>query len=200
MSTPQSAAVGNLDDTIDQQLMQPNRLVPVRLFNYFSPGECDGIIGMGESLCLAPGRMVTPAENYRQCQVAQLAMSATNDWLANKALNIARVANSQYALDIDTASMQMHYVRYEPGGLIGWHSDYDSGGTLRRKLSVSVQLSDHADYEGGGLEFFSMGELPLTRSRGTVVAFPSFLMHRVDKIASGVRSALVIWFSGPQLR
>jgi PKHD-type hydroxylase len=38
------------------------------------------------------------------------------------------------------------------------------------------------------------------RERGTVIAFPSYVLHRVTPITSGVRKALVVWAMGPKFR
>ena len=35
---------------------------------------------------------------------------------------------------------------------------------------------------------------------GTVIAFPSYVLHRVTPIESGTRKALVIWVAGPEFR
>jgi predicted 2-oxoglutarate/Fe(II)-dependent dioxygenase YbiX len=37
-------------------------------------------------------------------------------------------------------------------------------------------------------------------ARGTVIAFPSYVLHRVTPIESGVRKALVVWVAGPEFR
>ena len=36
--------------------------------------------------------------------------------------------------------------------------------------------------------------------RGTIIAFPSYVLHRVSPTESGVRKSLVIWVSGPEFR
>ena len=38
------------------------------------------------------------------------------------------------------------------------------------------------------------------RTRGAVIAFPSFFLHRVTPIISGTRKALVVWATGPEFR
>jgi predicted 2-oxoglutarate/Fe(II)-dependent dioxygenase YbiX len=40
----------------------------------------------------------------------------------------------------------------------------------------------------------------LPAERGSVLAFPSFLYHRVTPVTGGVRRALVAWIAGPRLR
>ena len=67
-------------------------------------------------------------------------------------------------------------------------------------MSLSVQLSDAADYDGGGLEFAAHGELREARRIGTAVAFPAFLHHRVQPVRRGIRRSLVAWGHGPMFR
>jgi PKHD-type hydroxylase len=51
------------------------------------------------------------------------------------------------------------------------------------------------------LQFF-IGPEPITapRKRGTLILFPSFLIHRVTPVNSGVRESMVSWISGPNFR
>ena len=70
----------------------------------------------------------------------------------------------------------------------------------QRKLSLTVNLSDPTEYYGGDVEFLGMmgGVVnnPDLRKRGTVIAFPSFVKHRVTKITGGERFSLVVWIVG----
>jgi PKHD-type hydroxylase len=98
-----------------------------------------------------------------------------------------------------------------------WHSDSDvsslylpSGNkeidTLKtssesiRKLSISVQLSDPSDYEGGELQIMDASSKVYTvpKEKGTVVVFDSRSVHRVRRIKSGERKSLVGWVVGPR--
>ena len=82
-----------------------------------------------------------------------------------------------------------------------WHHDVDwnKNDGRDRKLSVTVQLSDPSDYEGGHFEFMEVEQpLPESRDKGTVLIFPSYLQHRVAPVTSGVRKTLVAWFEGPK--
>ena len=80
-----------------------------------------------------------------------------------------------------------------------------------RKISVSIQLSHGEDYEGGDMYFTDMPkhsqttELntwtnPAFRQRGTVIVFPSFIRHKVDRVTKGTRLRAVAWFNGPPFR
>ena len=68
---------------------------------------------------------------------------------------------------------------------------------------MTVQLSDGDEYEGGEfhLRDGSGQDLPNNiYDRGSVLVFPSFLLHRVTPVTSGTRKTLVAWFEGKRFR
>ena len=70
-----------------------------------------------------------------------------------------------------------------------------------RKLSVVVQLSNPADYDGCDLTLAEdQPDQARLRTRGTVIVFPSFLKHAVTPCLTGVRYSLVGWMLGPKFR
>ena len=74
-----------------------------------------------------------------------------------------------------------------------------------RKISITVQLSDPADYVGGDFKFtkdleFADGAQEIVRKKGTIIAFPSFLYHQITPITEGVRYSLVGWYEGSNWR
>lgn len=71
-----------------------------------------------------------------------------------------------------------------------------------RKISMVVQLSDPAEYEGGRLILErTTHPLPDTcTQQGTVIAFPSFIYHRLEPVTKGKRYSLVGWFEGPKFQ
>lgn len=85
-------------------------------------------------------------------------------------------------------------IRYEVGSFFRSHCDIAGGDSARRKISLIVQLSDPADYEGGDLAFFE--ELDVPRARGFGCVFPSWCMHRVEKVTKGTRYSLAAWAKG----
>lgn len=82
-----------------------------------------------------------------------------------------------------------------------YHFHADSGRVAPyRKLSITVQLSDEKDYQGGDLQFQIVKEpMSVTKKKGTAIIFPSNLQHRVLPITEGERISLVCWISGPPL-
>ena len=89
-------------------------------------------------------------------------------------------------------------------GRYGWHHDVDfkNPHPYHRKLSLTLQLSDPKDYEGGEFEFESgIDELPEEyREKGTILIFPSFYKHQVKPVTKGTRHSLVTWVEGPHWR
>jgi PKHD-type hydroxylase len=87
------------------------------------------------------------------------------------------------------------------GGHYDWHIDNGDHTDQPRKLSMSLQLSDAGDYDGCDLEIYGSSRVDVApRKRGTIIAFPSFALHRVTPITRGRRKSLVCWVSGPEFR
>ena len=103
------------------------------------------------------------------------------------------------------ADMQFTEYHATENGHYDMHHDIDwnkEGSNADRKLSVTVQLSDPEEYEGG---FFGFAETEsphtdIAMPKGTVLVFPSYLQHAVSPVTSGVRKSLVAWFEGPKWR
>ena len=101
---------------------------------------------------------------------------------------------------INKADIQ--YTEYR-GGHYDWHIDTHWGNTslTDRKLTVTVQLSDPDEYEGGNFEFCEVEMIPdEAKKKGSVLVFPSYLKHRVTPVTKGIRKSLVAWFEGEHWR
>ena len=100
---------------------------------------------------------------------------------------------------INKSEIQFTEYRSHEGGKYDWHHDvnWNAQEGLDRKLSISIQLSDKTDYEGGDFEFEEIKSSMDFKAIGTIIIFPSYLRHRVTKVTSGTRRSLVAWFYGP---
>ena len=100
---------------------------------------------------------------------------------------------------INKSEIQFTEYRSDEGGKYDWHHDvnWNAQEGLDRKLSISIQLSDKTDYEGGDFEFEEVKSSMDFKAIGTIIIFPSYLRHRVTKVTSGTRRSLVAWFYGP---
>jgi PKHD-type hydroxylase len=74
-----------------------------------------------------------------------------------------------------------------------------------RKLSMTINLCDENEYEGGDLKFDfglhkSKGDrfhlCEEIRPRGSIIIFPSFVQHCVTPVTKGTRYSLVMWTLG----
>lgn len=136
--------------------------------------------------------------------IAYLYPDRRTEWLYNLLFPIALEANKQlFHFDIDIVTDPIHYVIYpEDGGHLDWHMDVGAYGVNRRKLAMTVQLSDSNDYEGGDFEIWDGREnfITVPREKGDIVVFPTFLLHRVKPITKGQRKCLVFWTGGRPFR
>lgn len=93
----------------------------------------------------------------------------------------------------------IQYLEYKEGDYYDWHSDVSDGLSSLRKISMSYVLNDN--FEGGELEFFHGGETYVINAKEeSLIAFTSFINHRVKKVTQGVRKALVVWVNGESWR
>jgi predicted 2-oxoglutarate/Fe(II)-dependent dioxygenase YbiX len=123
-----------------------------------------------------------------------------NHWISGFIMHYANLANRHFRYDIDGIHQNaLQYTVYHPGDHYTWHVD-DMIQQLPsvRKLSFSLQLSDPTEYEGGDLQFYhANGTHFATKAKGSITFFDSRVMHRVRKVKSGCRRALVGWIGGP---
>ena len=138
-------------------------------------------------------------------------------WLYNELEKLTIQANNVlFQFDIQYVTDPLHYVIYpepnrpdktgqtrEDGGYLDWHMDIGQGAVNRRKLALTVQLSDPKDYEGGVFQCWFGGDgkfIDLPRQKGDVLVMPTFVMHNVSPITKGERRALVYWTGGEPFR
>ena len=199
----QLAAAGALSRgcaTIEDLRQSEMVTTPQVMLEVFSPDECRRIVERCERHQLHQGQISHQQENYRRASAAWIAPDDDTRWIYERVATMVAKLNRWYRYDLFGFLEPLHFVRYDAGGKFDWHLDAGGARTCTRKLSVSVQLSDPGDYEGGGLEFCPQGELHRARYHGSAIVFPSMLAHRVTPIERGVRRAIVAWIHGPSFR
>jgi len=125
------------------------------------------------------------------------------EWIYNRLHQAIERANTKY-WQFNLYSMPEHiqYTEYyDDGGHYDWHMDMGAGVLSARKVSITVQLSDPNEYEGGDLQFMRGNyQENAPRGLGTVIVFPSYMLHRVSEITKGTRKSLVLWVGGEHFR
>ena len=67
---------------------------------------------------------------------------------------LAKEANTIWNFDLHSMPEAIQFTEYfGNGGHYDWHQDIGPGELSIRKVSVTIQLSDGGDYQGGDLEF-----------------------------------------------
>lgn len=177
--------------------------------NGFSKEELDRICAYCEqnlelnTATIGTGNKSGTAPEWRKSSTGWIENNRDTVWFYDKMAFIARKLNSLfYRFDLYGFMEHMQYTVYANGGdHYDWHIDSGGSDLCPRKLSMSLQISDPNDYEGGDLEFMiGKNADRAKKERGLVVAFPSYRLHRVTPVTKGVRKSIVVWTTGPQFR
>jgi PKHD-type hydroxylase len=195
---------------LDQKVWHRRSVQPFAVWlNGFTKEELDAVAAHGETLTQQQATIedkgqLGVASDVRVTRMAWIAHNPETNWIYDKLWRIGYHLNqSIYRLDLSGLSEQLQYTVYEAeeGGHYDWHVDHSTMTPLPRKLSLSLQLSDPTEYEGGVLELRAANNVDTApMERGTVIAFPSYVLHRVTPVLKGTRRSLVSWISGPLLR
>ena len=168
---------------------------------------CDYIVEMGkeklQSSYVGPDKVIK--KEARDSSVA---------WLDNQDLidNIFRLCDKvNEELNFELTGMeQLQFTEYKaPSGHYKFHIDGNGIGNYgvstdstrkgsTRKLSMSCLLSDN--FEGGELVMHFGKDEIVHMKKGDAVFFPSYYLHKVSPVTSGIRYSLVTWFVGPTFR
>jgi PKHD-type hydroxylase len=168
----------------------------------FTTEECARIIALHETLGVHAMSSKNQAGSYRSTDVFWLhGTNAAYGWIFKRLTEVTREFNARtYQFELDSCA-DLQLGRYGPDQHYEWHCDVGRGGYSRRKLSISVLLSDPSQYQGGGLEFgVDIYKISMVSKRGDAVYFPSWTPHRVIPVTSGERWSLVAWWLGPPFR
>ena len=187
------------------------------LNNAFTPDECRQIIDTGNNEYLSEhatakvghlGNLIVD-ENVRKCELSWIRSDCPdNHWIFQRLVSAVDHLNKKF-FNFDLQYIEsLQFTKYEEeteldknGGFYKPHVDLMWNSTGTRKLSFSVQLSDPDTYQGGELIMNARSNDDLvTKDHGTLVAFPSYVLHEVTPVTKGVRYSLVGWTVGPKFK
>ncbi len=169
--------------------------------------QCDTLLSLVQAHQLRDAGLVrgATAHQIRRAEVAWLDDIPQASWVMDRMMSVVAQANREsFGFDLTDFGESPQVARYgaERQGHFDWHSDIGAGNwAAKRKLTIVVQLSDPADYEGGTLELQPDSNVTKApRTRGTAIVFPSFVLHRVTPVTLGTRWSLTLWSHGPAFR
>lgn len=163
----------------------------------FTISECENIIEIGKSLGMNKGSTYGSTD-IRNNKVSWIYPGDGHNWIFERVSYITKNLNNDFfKFDIFGLAEGLQFTEYNsPDNEYRKHNDRLFN-TPTRKISISIQLSDPEQYIGGDLNLY-LEETPTTmpKAQGTLVAFPSFVLHEVKQVTSGTRYSLVAWVTG----
>lgn len=186
---------------------------------FFTPEECDLISMYGASLHLDKAALFTEdTYSTRKAKTAFInGVTPQNRWIYEKFNTLIGYYNDNiYGFEL-TGYDYMQYTEYDNMGKHDFHMDIPFKTPYQdivnidyrvneyfRKLTVVLLLNEpELDFQGGAFQLnLSEERFPETvpLKKGSVVIFPSFLLHRVCPVTSGLRKTLVLWCIGPKFK
>jgi hypothetical protein len=99
-----------------------------------------------------------------------------------------------------THSNQTELLIYKPNGHYNAHVDtFHKHSEETRKLTALAFMND--DYEGGQFFLNANGTFYYPpQKKGTVLIFPSYMVHGVEPVTKGIRYSAVTWLVGPYFK
>jgi PKHD-type hydroxylase len=182
-----------------------------------TPRFCDEVIQYASYNKDQEARVGHPSVQYkRKSNIVWL----RDEWIYKEVTPYVQEANKKagWNFDIDF-SESFQFTKYKLNQFYDWHCDsfskpFNKPKDLNihgkvRKLSVTCQLTDGSEYEGGELQFdFRDYDPPLRDElkhvitakeilpKGSIIVFPSYIWHRVQPVTKGTRYSLVLWNLG----
>lgn len=173
----------------------------------FTQNECELIISAISRVAADEALLVgrNKDHNLRKSELVWTDSVVGMEWVMERLIELVRRSNrDQFDFDLRefSESPQVAIYKASNSGHFSWHSDIGGGpASGKRKLTLVLQLSGADTYEGGDLEVMPGAQiLTANRAQGCVSVFPSFTLHQVTPVKSGIRYSLTVWAHGPAFR
>ncbi|MBA4205581.1 MULTISPECIES: 2OG-Fe(II) oxygenase [Pannonibacter] len=172
----------------------------------FTPAECAEIIALAENAEMTDGGLVGGVQHtIRRARISWLDDQGSAAFVMDRILATVAAANREaFQFDITDFKERLQVAAYDETdeGHYDWHSDIGDGAIARqRKLTIVVQLTPPALYDGGSLDLdLGSTKWSAPREQGSATLFASFMLHRVTPVSSGRRYSLTCWCHGPSFR
>jgi PKHD-type hydroxylase len=174
--------------------------------NAFSKEECQTIINIAKDKGLIKGTTFSDnkIKNVRDSKISWLYPADNIDWVFRRVTDITLNLNERFfKFDLFGLNEGFQFTNYEaPSGKYGKHIDRGINIAVR-KLSISIQLSNPEEYEGGELKLYDGNDDEaniMDKAQGTLIMFPSYVLHEVMPVTKGERNSLVTWVTGKQFK
>jgi PKHD-type hydroxylase len=168
----------------------------------FSPNEIDFLLAWGYNQELTDATVNNGQSDaaVRRSKIGWISPSIETEFVFRRIQKTVQELNDKF-FKFDISTMEdLQFSQYDESyqGGYGSHSD-DSRDIDTRKLSVTVQLTEPDQYEGGQLNLYRYNlKTPVVppAEKGTLIVFPSYVIHEVTPVTKGTRHSLVTWIHG----
>jgi len=172
--------------------------------NAFSKEECQTIINIAKNKGLIKGTTKGVTKDVRDSKISWLYPVDDIDWVFRRVTDMTLSLNERFfKFDLFGLNEGFQFTNYEaPSGKYGKHVDRGMNMPVR-KLSISIQLTDPEEYEGGELKLYDGDDdeaIVMDKTQGTLILFPSYVLHEVMPVTKGTRNSLVTWITGKQFK
>jgi PKHD-type hydroxylase len=177
--------------------------------NVLTKKECKKVINEGakqlQKAITFNAKEEGEASSIRETNISFFESGSAVDNILQKVIeNLCNIAFTYYGVGI-TDVEPIQYAEYEKGMFYGWHTDSGktTTQTVTRDISASLILNDKSKYTGGSLQMVLPDMISKDniitpqdvedQEEGTLIVFPSSMIHRVTPVSSGIRKSLVLW-------
>ena len=169
--------------------------------NAFTKEECEKIIQIAKDKGFIQG-ITTGKSDIRKSKISWLYACDDMEWAFRRVTDIILNLNERFfGFDIFGLNEGFQFTNYKaPSDKYGKHVDRALDLAVR-KLSISIQLSNPKKYKGGELYLYKEDKGTLMdKKQGTLIMFPSYVLHEVMPVTKGERNSLVTWVTGNQFK
>ena len=185
----------------------PLRLDKVHFYSYwhgaFTKEECKKIIQIAKKKGMIKGTTFGKNKSdVRKSKISWLYPSDEMEWVFRRVTDMVLDLNKRFFnFDVFGLNEGFQFTNYKaPSNKYGKHVDRASDFVVR-KLSISIQLTDPKEYEGGELYLYEDDKgVLMDKKQGTLIMFPSYVLHEVKPVTKGERNSLVTWVTGNQFK
>ena len=176
--------------------------LPLWYLGKLDSDKCNQIIAEMSGIEVKDASMgIDGAEKNHETRNTKVRFGGPNYWLNDQFESFAMQANKECKWEYHVTEREnIQFAEYGPEQHYAWHTDTFalSGKPTDRKITIVCLLND--DFEGGKFQVRLYNDYDAPLEKGTIIAFPSILEHRVVPVTSGIRYSATMWFSGPRFR
>ena len=176
--------------------------LPIWYLGKISNDECNQVIAELSGIEIQDAKMgIDGKEENKLTRNTNIRFGNSDYWLGDRFQQFASEANSVCGWDyLVTGKENVQLAEYGPEQHYSWHTDTFAltGNVTDRKITVVCLLND--EFEGGKFQIRLYNDYDAPLEKGTMIAFPSILEHRVVPVTSGIRYSATMWFNGPRFR